>query len=111
LIATFPLSLLCDRRDIGGLSTPHHPETDGSTIFIYDGYPGGVGLARSGYEQIEDVLRQTWELIAACSCDVGCPACVQSPYCGNANEPLDKRLALVLLTALADPKRRRIQHS
>ena len=105
LIATFPLSLLCDRRDIDGISTPHHPDTAGSAIFIYDGYPGGVGLVRSGYDQIEDVLRHTWELIAACSCDSGCPACVQSPYCGNANEPLDKRLALVLLTALVDSKR------
>jgi DEAD/DEAH box helicase domain-containing protein len=111
LIATFPLSLLCDRRDIGGISTPQHPETDGSTIFLYDGYPGGVGLARSGYDQIEDVLRHTWELIAGCSCDSasGCPACVQSPYCGNANEPLNTRLALVLLTALVDSNRQIVE--
>jgi len=100
MIALFPLQLVCDRRDIGGLSTPHHPHTDRSTIFIYDGYPGGVGLTRTGYDRIEPLMTETRTLLAECPCDEGCPACVQSPHCGNANEPLDKTLAGELLDAL-----------
>jgi DEAD/DEAH box helicase domain-containing protein len=100
MISLFPLEFLCDRRDIGGLSTPLHPQTGKSTIFIYDGYPGGVGLARGGYERVEDLLRETRELLADCPCESGCPACVQSPHCGNANDPLDKDLALSLLDYL-----------
>ncbi|MGM0718214.1 MAG: DEAD/DEAH box helicase [Halobacteriota archaeon] len=103
LVATFPLCILCDRRDIGSVSTTDHPQADTSALFIYDDYRGGVGLAKSGYDQIETVLRHTWELLADCGCAEGCPACIQSPYCGRANEPLDKRLALTLLMALADP--------
>lgn len=97
MISLFPLQLVCDRRDIGGLSTPHHPHTEHSTIFIYDGYPGGVGLSKTGYDRIEPLMRDTRELLADCPCDTGCPACVQSPHCGNANEPLDKDLARQLL--------------
>jgi DEAD/DEAH box helicase domain-containing protein len=100
MIALFPLQLVCDRRDIGGLSTPHHPHTDQSTIFIYDGYPGGVGLAKTGYDRIDPLLKDTHELLRDCPCDAGCPACVQSPHCGNANEPLDKALARRLLDRL-----------
>ncbi|WP_135667673.1 DEAD/DEAH box helicase [Halorhabdus rudnickae] len=100
MIATMPLSFLCDRRDIGGLSTPHHPHTDRSTIFIYDGYPGGVGIAKAGYESIDDLAATTHELVADCDCDGGCPACVQSPHCGNANDPLEKGLSIQLLEAL-----------
>lgn len=102
MISLFPLEFLCDRRDIGGLSTPLHPQTGKSTIFIYDGYPGGVGLARGGYERVEDLLRETRELLADCPCESGCPACVQSPHCGNANDPLDKDLALSLLDYLLE---------
>ncbi|ACV12438.1 DEAD/DEAH box helicase domain protein [Halorhabdus utahensis DSM 12940] len=102
MIATMPLSFLCDRRDIGGLSTPHHPHTDRSTIFIYDGYPGGVGIAEAGYESIGDLAATTGELVADCDCEDGCPACVQSPHCGNANDPLDKGLAIELLEALVE---------
>ena len=100
MISLFPLQLVCDRRDIGGLSTPHHPHTDQSTIFIYDGYPGGVGLSKTGYDRIEPLMRDTRDLLADCPCEDGCPACVQSPHCGNANEPLDKDLARQLLTRL-----------
>ncbi|MFQ3294409.1 MAG: DEAD/DEAH box helicase domain-containing protein [Halobacteriales archaeon] len=100
MIALFPLQLVCDRRDIGGLSTPLHPHTGQSTIFIYDGYPGGVGLVETGYDRIEPLMRDTRELIADCPCEDGCPACVQSPHCGNANEPLEKDLAHRLLSAL-----------
>ena len=102
MIAMFPFELLCDRRDIGGLSTPLHPHTNQSTIFIYDGYPGGVGLTRAGYDDIETLLRRTREMIGNCSCIDGCPACVQSPHCGNANDPLDKGLATLLLDRLLD---------
>jgi DEAD/DEAH box helicase domain-containing protein len=102
MISLFPLSFLCDRGDIGGLSTPHHPHTGQSTIFIYDGYPGGVGLTDSGYEEIETLLRRTGEMIADCDCADGCPACVQSPHCGNANDPLSKAEAVHLLDALSE---------
>jgi DEAD/DEAH box helicase domain-containing protein len=102
MIAMFPFELLCDRRDIGGLSTPLHPHTNQSTIFIYDGYPGGIGLTRAGYDDIETLLRRTREMIGNCSCADGCPACVQSPHCGNANDPLDKGLAAMLLDRLLD---------
>ena len=101
LISLFPLHLLCDRADVGGLSTPHHPHTDASTVFVYDGYPGGVGLARGGYERIEPLLARTARMIAACDCEGGCPACVQSPHCGNANDPLAPTPAVHLLEALS----------
>ena len=100
LISLFPLELLCDRRDIGGLSTPLHPHTGQSTIFVYDGYPGGVGLARGGYDDLGAMLSRTRELLHSCPCESGCPACVQSPHCGNANRPLDKHLARRLLDKL-----------
>ncbi|RBI64505.1 ATP-dependent helicase [halophilic archaeon] len=100
MISLFPLELLCDRRDIGGLSTPLHPHTGASTVFIYDGYPGGVGLTREGYETVEELMDNTAKMIRNCHCDAGCPACVQSPHCGNANDPLDKDLAAHLLERL-----------
>ncbi|MFB6183949.1 MAG: DEAD/DEAH box helicase, partial [Haloarculaceae archaeon] len=99
-IAMFPSQFLCDRRDVGGLSTPRHPHTDASTIFVYDGYPGGVGLTERAYETVGSLLATTREMLAACDCADGCPACVQSPHCGNANDPLDKALARHLLGEL-----------
>lgn len=105
LVATFPLIILCDRRDVGSVSTTDHPQAETSALFIYDGYRGGVGLARNGYDHIEELLQHTWELLADCGCSDGCPACIQSPHCGRANEPLDKRLAVTLTMALADPNR------
>ncbi len=105
LVATFPLVILCDRRDVGSVSTTDHSQTETSALFIYDGYHGGVGLARNGYDQIEELLQHTWGLLADCGCSDGCPACIQSPHCGRANEPLDKRLAVTLTMALADPNR------
>ena len=101
-ISLFPLSFLCDRGDIGGLSTPYHPQTEQSTIFIYDGYPGGVGLTKSGYDEIGTLLARTRRMIRDCGCADGCPACVQSPHCGNANDPLSKTEAVMLLDALTD---------
>ena len=96
----FPAELLCDRGDIGGLSTPLHPHTGRATIFIYDGYPGGVGLVRAGYETVDAHMARTLSMLRACPCEDGCPACVQSPHCGNANSPLDKELASLLLDGL-----------
>ncbi|MFB6122324.1 MAG: DEAD/DEAH box helicase [Haloferacaceae archaeon] len=101
VISLFPLALLCDRGDVGGLSTPMHPHTGASTVFVYDGYPGGVGLARGGYDDVESLLARTARLVDDCSCADGCPACVQSPHCGNANEPLAKAPAVHLLESLA----------
>ena len=102
VISLFPLYLLCDRADIGGLSTPYHAHTDQSTIFVYDGHPGGVGLTRRGYERIEELMAGTARLIDDCDCADGCPACVQSPHCGNANDPLSKPEAVFMLDALTD---------
>ena len=100
-ISLMPLDLLCDRADIGGVSTPFHPHTEQSTVFIYDGHPGGVGLTRESYRDADRLLARTARLIAGCDCADGCPACVQSPHCGNANEPLSKPEAVTLLNALA----------
>jgi DEAD/DEAH box helicase domain-containing protein len=102
MISMFPFESLCDRRDVGGLSTPLHPHTNEPTIFIYDGYPGGVGLARSGYRGVDDLMATALDMLRSCGCESGCPACVQSPHCGNANDPLDKGLAVYLLDALTD---------
>jgi DEAD/DEAH box helicase domain-containing protein len=100
MISMFPTELLCDRGDIGGLSTPLHPHTNRPTIFIYDGYPGGVGLTRAGFDSVAELADRTLEMLRACDCADGCPACVQSPQCGNANDPLDKELAIDLLAAI-----------
>jgi DEAD/DEAH box helicase domain-containing protein len=99
-IGLLPLFTICDRWDVGGVSTPRHPDTDAATIFVYDGYPGGAGIAELGWEAGEEHLRATLEVIEACECSDGCPSCVQSPKCGNGNEPLDKRGAASLLRAV-----------
>lgn len=99
-IGVLPLFALCDRRDIGGVSTPLHPDTGTATIFIYDGHPGGVGISERGYERIEELWRATLDVIANCPCESGCPGCVYSPKCGNNNHPLDKGVAVTLLKAL-----------
>jgi DEAD/DEAH box helicase domain-containing protein len=96
-IAVLPLIAMCDRWDIGGLSTNVHFQTGRSTIFIYDGHPGGVGITQRGYEQFERLLGDAERLIAECPCESGCPSCVQSPKCGNLNEPLHKAGALELM--------------
>jgi DEAD/DEAH box helicase domain-containing protein len=102
MISLFPLSFLCDRRDVGELSTPQHPQTDCSTVFVYDGYPGGVGLTSRGYDTVAGLMEQTLAMLRDCPCADGCPACVQSPHCGNANDPLEKGLAADLLAALVE---------
>ena len=100
IISLFPFHLLCDRADIGGISTPSHPHTESPAVFVYDGYPGGVGLTRRGHQRIEELMGRTARLIDGCDCESGCPACVQSPHCGNANEPLAKATAVHLLESL-----------
>jgi len=97
LIALLPLWAMCDRWDIGGLSTNLHFQTGRPTIFVYDGHAGGVGITERGFEAFEGWAGDTARMIAGCRCDHGCPSCVQSPKCGNLNEPLDKAGALTLL--------------
>jgi len=97
MIALLPLWAMCDRWDIGGLSTNVHQDTGVPTVFIYDGHPGGVGIAERGFEQFEGWVADTVRLLEGCPCERGCPSCVQSPKCGNLNEYLDKGGALKLL--------------
>lgn len=101
-IAVLPLIAMCDRWDIGGLSTNLHPQTGGPVIFIYDGHPGGVGIARTAFARFEELCQDAQRLIAGCTCSKGCPSCVQSPKCGNLNEPLSKVGAKMLLESLLE---------
>ncbi len=96
-IAVLPLLAMCDRWDIGGLSTNIHPQTGRPTIFIYDGHPGGIGIARRGYDEFARLVGDAARLIDECPCADGCPSCVQSPKCGNLNEPLHKHGSLELM--------------
>ena len=99
-IGLLPLVATCDRWDVGGVSTPLHPDTGLCTIFIYDGYPGGAGIVERGFRTADRWLAATLEAIERCPCSRGCPSCVQSPKCGNGNEPLDKTAAAALLAAI-----------
>lgn len=99
-IAVLPLLAMCDRWDVGGLSTNLHPQTNGPAIIVYEGHVGGVGIARQAYREFEAWAADAERLLAECPCDSGCPSCVQSPKCGNLNEPLHKAAALELLGRL-----------
>jgi DEAD/DEAH box helicase domain-containing protein len=99
-IGLLPLVATCDRWDVGGVSTAFHPDTGSCAIFIYDGYPGGAGITERGFGAAERWLGATLEVIRACPCQSGCPSCIQSPKCGNGNEPLDKPGAAALLVEL-----------
>ncbi|MEO3889140.1 DEAD/DEAH box helicase [Nonomuraea sp. B5E05] len=99
-IGLLPLFATCDRWDIGGVSTELHADTGLLTVFVYDGHEGGAGFAERGYARATDWLTATREAITSCECDRGCPSCIQSPKCGNGNEPLDKRGAIRLLDTL-----------
>lgn len=101
LIGVMPLLSMCDRWDVGGVSSPNHPDTGGPAIFIYDGYPGGVGIAESTYGRLRELLVAAAECAESCPCADGCPSCVQSPKCGTNNDPLDKRGAAILLKLMA----------
>jgi len=108
-IALFPLFALCDRNDVGGICYPVHPQLGKPAIFIYDGYPGGVGLAEYGYGVLEELLKKTLSLLRECSCLDGCPSCVHSPKCGSGNKPLDKRAAEFILGWLWDEKKKEVE--
>ncbi|HEX7082584.1 MAG TPA: DEAD/DEAH box helicase [Gaiellaceae bacterium] len=101
LIAVLPLWAMCDRWDIGGLSTNLHAQTGRPTVFVYDGHPGGVGIAERGFECFEGWVADTARLLRGCPCSSGCPSCVQSPKCGNLNDMLDKAGAIAFLSRLA----------
>jgi DEAD/DEAH box helicase domain-containing protein len=90
MIGIYSIFAMNDRWDIGGLSTNYHPQTEKASIFIYDGYEGGIGYAEAGFERLEDILKATYKNIKNCKCLNGCPSCILSPKCGNANEHLDK---------------------
>jgi DEAD/DEAH box helicase domain-containing protein len=97
MIALFPLLVLCDRNDIGGIAYPFHVQTESASVFIYDGCPGGVGLSREAFVKSDQLLLQARKTVNACGCDNGCPSCVHSPKCGSGNRPIDKNGCLVLL--------------
>jgi DEAD/DEAH box helicase domain-containing protein len=99
-IGVFPLLILCDRNDVGGISTPFHHQAQSAAVFIYDGYSGGIGLSRQVFDQVEELMLETLQTIESCGCDVGCPSCVHSPKCGSGNRPIDKKAALFLLKSL-----------
>ena len=99
-IGILPLFAMCDRSDIGGVSTPLHPDTGRPQVFIYDGHHGGIGISECGYHDIEELWRATLRAVAECPCEAGCPSCIQSPKCGNNNHPLDKPVAVEMLRAL-----------
>ncbi len=106
-IGMLPLFATCDRWDIGGVSTRMHPDTGMPTIFIYDGFPGGAGFAEHGYHHTQQWLEATRDVVASCRCATGCPSCIQSPKCGNGNDPLDKAGSIALLNVLsAQPAQR-----
>lgn len=100
LISMFPLLVLCDRFDIGGLSTNHHPQTGKATIFIYDAYEGGIGLAEKAVEVTEKLVEVTRDMVKTCQCQKGCPTCIYSPKCGNDNKPLHKKGTIFILEAI-----------
>ena len=95
-----PYHVVCDRRDIGGLSTSLHPATGAPTIFVYDGYEGGIGLAEKAFTLLPAIAGMAHELVRDCACTTGCPACIYSPKCGNQNQPLDKEAAVIVLDDL-----------
>ena len=96
-IGIFPLLVMADRNDLGGISTPFHPQVQGAAVFIYDGVPGGAGLSRYAFERAEKLLESTLGAISACPCESGCPSCVHSPKCGSGNRPIDKAAAKFIL--------------
>jgi DEAD/DEAH box helicase domain-containing protein len=101
-IGIFPLLVLCDRNDVGGIAYPFHPQLGRAAVFIYDGHPGGVGLCHEAFAKIGELLEKTMAVILSCPCATGCPACCHSPKCGSGNRPIDKGAARRLLAGLLD---------
>ncbi|MFX4263352.1 DEAD/DEAH box helicase [Pelotomaculum propionicicum] len=99
-IGLLPLFAMCDRNDLGGLSTVFHPQTEGPTIFIHDTCHGGVGFSEKGYDEVTRLFEATLDAISSCECEAGCPACIYSPKCSNYNRPLDKEAAVCILHML-----------
>ena len=99
-LALCPLFALCDRHDVAGISYARHPQLGKPAIFLYDGHPGGAGLAPGLFERVEPLLEATLELVADCECEEGCPSCVHSPKCGSGNRPIDKAAARQVLELL-----------
>nr|WP_155934013.1 DEAD/DEAH box helicase [Pseudodesulfovibrio alkaliphilus] len=99
-IGMLPLLVMTDRNDLGGISTPMHPQVNGPAVFIYDGMPGGAGLTRQAFEQAEELLLTTLRTIDECPCETGCPSCVHSPKCGSGNRPIDKSAARYVLESI-----------
>jgi len=100
-IGILPLLVMADRNDLGGISTPYHPQVGRAAIFIYDGIAGGAGLSQQVYRQIDQLFARTHEAVASCPCDTGCPACVHSPKCGSGNRPIDKTAANFILRRIS----------
>ncbi len=107
-IGILPLLVLTDRNDLGGISDPMHSQLSQSAVFIYEAVPGGVGLVKQAFARAEELFDRTFEAIANCPCELGCPSCVQSPKCGSGNRPLDKQAALMLLRSLAPSYGRKV---
>ena len=97
MIGLFPLHVMCDRFDIGGLSTNYHEDTQEATIFIYDGYEGGIGICEKAIDVIKELTNSTRNLLKNCGCKSGCPSCIYSPKCGNDNKPLHKKATEFIL--------------
>ncbi|MCL0063785.1 DEAD/DEAH box helicase [Dehalococcoidia bacterium] len=97
MIGIMPFHVMCDRWDIGGVSTPNHSDTMRPTVFIYDDFEGGIGLTEKAFELIGKIVKMTYELVRDCKCNDGCPACIYSPKCGNENKPLDKKATILIL--------------
>ncbi len=108
MIGMFPLLILCDRNDIGGISCPVHHQTAGAAVFIYDGYPGGMGLCSEAFSRMEELLYETEKTVGDCRCETGCPTCVHSPKCGSGNRPIDKDACIRLLQLLRTPLSRTV---
>jgi DEAD/DEAH box helicase domain-containing protein len=104
VIGICPLFVLTDRNDFGGISIPFHPQVGDAAVFIYDSFPGGIGLTRQAFSMAGELLAQTRKLIASCPCETGCPSCVHSPKCGSGNRPIDKAAAGYILDRLTAKK-------